>query len=239
MLFRHLRDVRSRTAVQRNTTVLNKRTRQRAAAFVKRGRRRSYERSSFLPPEDWHEPTGTGGVNFRVVVQSPGPGYRHVLTPAEIRDRLSVLPPHMLQPLEVVQLSRMTNKKRRFPCYGMQWGGTLYLYPAEENLVEYFNGPPKPAQHIEAKMYGGRWLADASGQWKLVWTEDAIKDFYLNNVLLHELGHLLDNRNRSYVNRERFAEWFAIEYGFKSRHRKGLVGHGPNKSVRRRHHSKA
>ena len=28
-----------------------------------------------------------------------------------------------------------------------------------------------------------------------MWTEQAIKDFYLNNILIHELGHLLDDRN--------------------------------------------
>ena len=31
--------------------------------------------------------------------------------------------------------------------------------------------------------------------WKLIWTEQSIKDFYLNNILIHELGHLLDDRN--------------------------------------------
>ncbi len=45
-------------------------------------------------------------------------------------------------------------------------------------------------------------------------TTAAIKDFYLNNILIHELGHLLDERNTSYTDRERYAEWFAIKYGY-------------------------
>ncbi len=45
-------------------------------------------------------------------------------------------PQHMLANLEVVQLSHMTRKKQSFPCYGMQWGTSLYLYPIEENLIE-------------------------------------------------------------------------------------------------------
>jgi hypothetical protein len=44
----------------------------------------------------------------------------------------------MLEPLAIVQLSRMTRKKRIFPCYGMQWGTALYLYPIEETLVEVY-----------------------------------------------------------------------------------------------------
>ena len=63
-------------------------------------------------------------------------------------------------------------------------------------------------------MYGGRWQV-VDEAWSLVWSEAAIRDFYLNNVLIHELGHLLDHRNRSYEDRERFAEWFAFEFGYK------------------------
>ena len=68
-------------------------------------------------------------------------------------------------------------------------------------------------------MYGGVWEACSSGGWRLIWTEDTIRDFYLNNILIHELGHLIDDRNRSYVDRERFADWFAIEHGYKSAYR--------------------
>ncbi|HZZ30296.1 MAG TPA: hypothetical protein VFE46_20020 [Pirellulales bacterium] len=168
----------------------------------------------FVPPENWHEPRENGG-HYRIVVQSPGNGHRHILTPDEIRARLAQLPAHFVAPLEVVQLSQMTRKKLSFPCYGMQWGPTIYLYPVEESLVERFKTPPKPAQLIEARMYGGRWEQDGPASWKLVWTEQALKDFYLNNILIHELGHLLDNRNSRSADRERYAEWFAVQYGYK------------------------
>jgi hypothetical protein len=148
-------------------------------------------------------------------VREPGPGYCHVVTPDEIRARLAQLPSHWLRSLEVVQLCRMTRKKRLFPCYGMQWGQAIYLYPVSEELVEHFFGPPSPAQRIEAAMYGGRWEPASDGTWRLTWTAEAVKDYYLNNILIHELGHLVDNRNRRTVDRERFAEWFAIQYGYK------------------------
>jgi hypothetical protein len=108
----------------------------------------------------------------------------------------------------------MTAKKKSFPCYGMQWGAAIYLYPLESDLVEYFDRPPRPAEYIEARQFGARWVQSGTF-WKLVWTRPAIEDFYLNNVLIHELGHLLDDRNTSYRDRERYAEWFALEHGYK------------------------
>ncbi len=197
----------------------------------------SHRRGAYAAPETWYDVSGRGGTGYRIVVQPPGAGYRHVVTPAEIRQRLQLLPTSMLVPLEVVQLSGMTRKRRRYPCYGMQWGAALYLYPMQEGLVEDFDRPPRPAQWNEARMYGGKWIEHRPGHWRLIWTEETIKDFYLNNVLIHELGHLLDHRNTSYVDRERFAEWFAIEHGYKSPHR--AEPRGARRTIRRRHHAKS
>lgn len=198
------------------------------------GRSRS---GPFLPPEDWYEPAEKGDGRYRIIVRPPGPGYRHVVTPDEIRRRLSELPPRMLRPLEVVQLSGMTRKKRAFPCYGLQWGASVYLYPIEESLIEQFDRPPKPAVYNEARMYGGRWQQSPFSGWQLVWTQETIRDFYLNNILIHELGHLLDSRNSSYGDRERFAEWFAIRHGYKPHERADLARRAGRKSIRRRHHA--
>jgi hypothetical protein len=175
-------------------------------------------RLPFMPPEDWHEPVEDGRA-YRVIIQPPGPGYRHVLTPEDVRQRLSQLPAHFTRNLEVVQFSRMTRKKQSFPCYGMQWGTSIYLYPIEESLVEDYSAPPKPNLINEARMYGGQWVHETPGSWKLVWTQEAIRDFYLNNILIHELGHLVDDRNSRYLDRERYAEWFAVRYGYQASRR--------------------
>jgi hypothetical protein len=117
----------------------------------------------------------------------------------------------------------------------MQWGNTIYLYPIEESLVETFVQPPKPAQKIEAAMFGARWSRSADDRWELIWTERAIRDFYLNNVLIHELGHILDSRNSSHRDRERFAEWFALEMGYKPSRTSELKAKALQKYVVRRH----
>lgn len=223
-------------AAYRNSVV-----RGRSSARGRRSNRRGHfvvrnERLPFAPPEDWYEPTETDDrPDYRVVVQPPGEGYRHVVTPQQVRDRLAELPASFVKPLEVIQFSRMTRKKQSFPCYGMQWGTTLYLYPIEDTFVEVFDHPPRPALYNEARMYGGRWKETGCGGWRLIWTEASIQDFYLNNILIHELGHLLDERNSSYNDRERYAEWFAIEYGY--RRTGGAQSRRPKQRVRRRHHA--
>lgn len=186
----------------------------------------------FVPPEDWHEFQHADSADFRIIVQDPGPGLRHAVTADQIRERLAELPEAMLRPLGAIQLSRMTRKKKRFPCYGLQWGNSLYLYPVPEDLIEYYSRPPIPAQQIEASMYGGRWEELPEGSWRLVWSEEAIQDYYLNNILIHELGHLLDDRNTSYAQREAYAEWFAIQHGYKASRRRAPK---PRRVVRRHH----
>ena len=138
----------------------------------------------------------------------------HPVSADDVRERVLQLPARFQEKLDVVQFSRMTKKRRLFPCYGLQWGTAVYLYPIEESLEELYVRAPRPAQRIETEMHGGRWVQNGN-LWRLIWTETRIRDFYLNNVLIHEIGHINDNRNTSFRKREQFADWFAIEYGYR------------------------
>ncbi len=183
-----------------------------AAAYRQRGNNRSERSSDFYAQEDWYDATDSGSTRF--VKQRPGEGFMHAVTVDEIKARIAELPERFTEKLEVVQLSRMTRKRALFPAYGMQWGRNVYLYPIEASLIENYVRPPTPSQIIEAKMFGGVWTA-TDGRWTLSWTMKSLKDFYLNNVLIHEIGHVNDERNRNQEDRERFANWFAIEYGYR------------------------
>ena len=94
-------------------------------SWTQQGRRTHFGnrtlREPFAPPEDWHEPTGAE-EDYRIIVQPAGHGYRHVLTPEQIRKRLAQLPSSFVSTLEVVQLSRMTEKN--------QWHETVRLEEA-------------------------------------------------------------------------------------------------------------
>jgi len=177
----------------------------------------------FDAPEVWHEPPAGDDCQhsqtLNIVVQTAGSGYIHPVSPDDVRERVLQLPAQFQHPLDVVQFSRMTRKRRLFPCYGLQWGSAVYLYPIEASLEERYVRAPRPAQRIETEMFGGRWVQDGN-QWRLIWTENTIRDFYLNNVLIHEIGHINDDRNTSFRKREQYADWFAIEYGYRASRRK-------------------
>jgi hypothetical protein len=183
-----------------------------AAGFRQRFHETGYT-EGFGAPEVWHEAVGRRDIKF--VVEPAGEGYIHPVTTEEVAERIADLPKRFRSRLETVQFSRMTRKRALFPCYGMQWGTAVYLYPIEATFVERYVRPPRPEQLIEARMFGGQWESEGRG-WKLSWTADSIKDFYLNNVLIHEIGHTVDDRNGGFIDRERFANWFAIEYGYRA-----------------------
>ena len=168
--------------------------------------------SNFSAPETWYEPQT--GNDIRYELKQPGEGYIHPVTIAEVRERIQAMPKRYTQSIEVVQFSAMTRKRSLFPLYGMQWGPNIYLYPIEASLVEIYGRAPNPLQLIEAKMFGGVWKQSGTN-WMLTWTRETIRDFYLNNVLIHEIGHVNDLRNTNSVARERYANWFATEYGYR------------------------
>jgi hypothetical protein len=193
------------------------RTARPVAAYRQRGI--VTDSTSFAAPEEWYEPLGR--ATPLVLTQEPGERYVHPVSREEIVERLSRLPGSIVAQVEVIQLSRMTRKRALFPRYGMQWGQNIYLYPIEASLVERYLRPPTPQLEIEARMYGGVWR-QAGREWHLTWTPDALRDFYLNNVLIHEIGHVIDTRNTNPHAREQYANWFAIEYGYRaSRGRRG------------------
>lgn len=183
-----------------------------AGGYRQRGSDCSQRTNIFYAQEDWHDPSDADVI--QLLAQEPGPGFVHAVTLDEVCNRVEELPARFRAPLEVIQLSRMTRKRSLFPCYGMQWGPSVYLYPIEESLVETYIRPPRPEQIIEAKMFGGVWTQDGN-LWRLSWTERSLRDFYLNNVLIHEIGHVNDTRNTNFDARERYANWFAIEYGYR------------------------
>ena len=218
----------------RNTSVRSHADKRRPKQARRAGMRQETVCEPFAPPEDWHEPTEAS--TYRIVMQDAGEGYRHVVTPEQVRERLARVPQRFLKGLEVIQFSKMTRKKQTFPCYGLQWGSALYLYPLEESLVEHYDRPPAPNLVNETRMYGAQWVQQSHGTWTLTWSQEAAEDFYLNNILIHELGHLVDDRNTNYMARERYAEWFAVQHGYlASGGRKARGYEVPAK--KRRHHA--
>ncbi len=218
----HRSTTRSHLRAARHGRVATSRASARpASAHQHRGDGLAHGRA-FDAPEVWHDPVSSDDLHdhdLKIVSQPAGRGYIHPVSADDVRERVLQLPAEFQKKLDIVQFSRMTKKRRLFPCYGLQWGTAVYLYPIEESLEELYVRAPRPAQRIETEMYGGRWVQDGN-LWRLIWTETTIRDFYLNNVLIHEIGHINDDRNTSFRKREQFADWFAVEYGYRASRQK-------------------
>ncbi len=150
-------------------------------------------------------------------VEDPGNGNAHPVAPEEVLERLHQLPPAIAKQLRTCfdHLSMpQSRRKNTHPCYGMQWKSTIYLFPMEQSGVEEFWIHPTVAYRNELARFGAKWhWNEKAKEWTCHWTKEALRIFYLENVLLHEIGHLLDTRNTSTKDRERYANAFAMQYG--------------------------
>jgi len=174
--------------------------------------------TNYSPPETWFEPREVRDTPPRVITEAPGKGYVHAVTAAEITIFLSRLPPAVLESIfaavDVIKLSGRTRKNSAQNIYGLQWGSAVYMYPFPESLTEIYVRPPRVETRIETERYGGRWSPLPGGFFELRWTPKSLRDYYLCEILMHEIGHGLDTKNVSFNARERFANAFATEYGY-------------------------
>lgn len=145
-------------------------------------------------------------------VEPAGRGYVHTVTESEVAARFAELPAHLVSTLNCVVLPRMTRKRKIINIYGMQWAETIYLYPMPADLRVGDKHTLTEAVLAEARQFGAT-IEEHSGGPVIQWTPETIKPYYLENILLHELGHVVDRKNTSEKDREAFAEHFARQYG--------------------------
>jgi hypothetical protein len=102
--------------------------------------------------------------------------------------------------------------------YGCYLENKIYLHPYPKNrLKRKYAHPPKPHILIEYQRAGVS-ITQKPGEFIIEFTEDALRHFYLRDVLIHEVGHHVDRSNFGKKRKSRmepFAEWFATEYGFR------------------------
>jgi hypothetical protein len=90
---------------------------------------------------------------------------------------------------------------------------TLFAWP-KDMILSY--GAKKPSNKIikEAEKYGATVLLDGKN-WVSKWSIDALRKFYVQGILFHEVGHHIDWYNRHWSKAstkqlEEFAEQYAI-----------------------------
>ncbi|MBI4853551.1 MAG: hypothetical protein HY819_17295 [Acidobacteria bacterium] len=93
----------------------------------------------------------------------------------------------------------------------------IILYPWPKTLALSFANKKPSAKLL--KEYS-TWTTDLrleNQEWKLYWTADSLKRFYAESLLLHEIGHHLENKFRplsktSTKQAEEFANQYAIQW---------------------------
>ena len=158
-------------------------------------------------------------------VEDPGYGFAHPVSPEDILERLSQLPrsirKELAQRFDHLCLPRLRKKSLK-PCYGMQWKSTVYLFPIERSGIEKYNANVLPAFKNSLTRCGAKWIWNEEEHlWECHWTQESIRIFCLEDVILHEIGHLLDDRNHSTKDREAYAIAFAQQYGNPPKRYKG------------------
>jgi len=148
-------------------------------------------------------------------IEDPGPGFYHPVSMCEVLERLMQLPRFITERLgeRLDHLSMPHLRRPSEPAYGMQWGSSVYLLPIENNLIEILPTVP-PTLRQELAKYGAEWIWNEHDKlWECHWSVETLRIFYLEDVLLHEIGHVLDDRNHSPKDREVYANAFAEQYG--------------------------
>jgi hypothetical protein len=78
-------------------------------------------------------------------------------------------------------------------------------------MTEVWPHLPKPSVRREYERAGAFWR-QVTGGWQLEFAPESLRRFYLNDVLLHEVGHHVNRGSRKNKrDAEAFANWMAIE----------------------------
>jgi len=144
------------------------------------------------------------------------------LTREDIEDTLAKVPgayTRGLQGLFVLSGSTKSSKVvGSLYCYGTYWLDCIFLAPFPKVMQDrYFTKPPKPSILREWRRSGAE-VGQTTDGLRVRFDGQAIRRFYIRDVLMHEIGHHVDRYwmkpNRK---KEGFAEWFATEFGFRMR----------------------
>ncbi len=163
------------------------------------------------------------------MVDNPSRDFYFPVSVEEIKQFLLKLPKEQTDNITHIWLRKVSKKEYEkdkiqgcFICgSGVQ---LIVLYPFPTNLKMDF-GSRKPTRK-ELKWYAAYQpeLLEKEGKWILKWTKESIKRYYLEGLLLHEMGHQLDSYYQRYWSAtykkqkaESFADNFAYYWGDKIR----------------------
>ena len=138
-------------------------------------------------------------------------GFVRPCTPQDVADVLNAIPNEFLSDLTGVFLLGGTSRQRSLTkvTYGMCSKGRIFLFAySRKMLAQKWSKMPKPSVAKEYTKFGATLTPDGKGGAVLNFDQSSLRQFYLFDVLLHEVGHHVDSENNA-DDAERYAHWFA------------------------------
>ena len=162
----------------------------------------------------------------RILIEQTRDDFLMPVTPRDLKRMLADVPIEYVHGLKAIFLLGGSSKQGKvfyssLYCYGTYWSDCIFLHPYPRNRMRmYINRRPKPSLLQEYRRVGALVTHDdQDGVW-IRFSRESLKKFYLQDVLLHELGHHVDrDADKNGRRSEGFADWFASEYGFRRRPR--------------------
>lgn len=82
-------------------------------------------------------------------------------------------------------------------------------------LCSIYRRPPKPSDMLDYSRVGAEITTETGGT-MVRFDRRSLKKLYLQDVLIHEIGHHVDRANLGHPKEnEAYARWFATEFGFR------------------------
>ena len=160
------------------------------------------------------------------MVDTPSRDFFFPATIEEIKETLNKLPKEHTENLTHVWLRKVKKKdyenSETFQGSFICGSGVnlIVLYPFPADLIMRFDKKPSQNKLKRYSPYTSD-LIQKEGQWHLKWTKMGIKKYYLEGLLLHEIGHHIDSYyqrywSKAYKNKcEKFADNYAVYWSSK------------------------
>ena len=155
----------------------------------------------------------TGRIaHIRYIVDPLPKGYVYPCSVEDIRSKIHEISEKMLRNVSLIHLCNQVKMNPGVDAHICD-GSEIRIYPVPEKL-RWNYGPkkPNPAFAQERLEFGAYWQ-NIDGDWWLSWDRDSLREYFLNHIFLHEVGHSLDGIHYGTNRGERLAEAFAHKVG--------------------------
>lgn len=143
------------------------------------------------------------------------------ITKKDLLSSLEKVPAQFVEGIRAVLVLSGSRKQitvmKKLLMFGEYWRECVFLHPYPKVLMHrIFDKKPNPNVIREYQRAGAKVTAQRTGI-EIRFDKRSLKTFYLNDVLMHEIGHHngLPAGRKPGKRREAFARWFVSEYGYR------------------------